>query len=267
MRASTATVLRQQPSLLGRNIEVTLPESLDLERWKIRASTKADDCISQALTVPLIPMERERKASTAATGIVAPPPQLVQVNCKPTESKKKTRKKVSNYPPERQYPPAPAYPARDTPAWTKPDTYTPPPKPKAEPAPRKSGFFWLGAKLKAEPRYLAQRHRSQLISNSKIINPGSKWKTNLGAESERGSTRHMNSNLLRCGKTSVRHKTRLPGSRCWSSTNTDPAKDEGSGKGASEQPKRQQQRPGKAGAKAVQNSSSLSRHWCWGWRR
>ncbi|KAF1365672.1 hypothetical protein EJ07DRAFT_170363 [Lizonia empirigonia] len=127
-----------------------------IERQKTRVSTEVNDRMPQVLTVPSIPIERERKPSTAAPGIAAPPPQMVQRDRKPTEVEKKPRRKAPNYPPERQYPPAPAYPVRETPAWTKPDTHTSPPQPKVEPVPKKRGIFGLGSKSKEEPKPVQQ---------------------------------------------------------------------------------------------------------------
>lgn len=140
------------PALVLQDVETTPPESPKVERQKIPFSPEVDERPPQVLTSPSSPIERERKASTGAPGIVAPPPQLVQRDRKPTEVEKKSRKKLPNYPPERQYPPAPAYPVRDTPGWTKPDTYTPPPKSTAEPAPKKRGFFGLGPKPREAPQ-------------------------------------------------------------------------------------------------------------------
>lgn len=150
-RAPTADLYQDPaPALVLRDVETTPPGSPKVERQKTRFSPEVDERAPQVLKSPSSPIERERKASTAALGIVAPPPQLVQRDRKPTEVEKKSRKKLPNYPPERQYPPAPAYPVRDTPGWTKPDTYTPPPKSRAEPAPKKRGFFGLGPKPREE---------------------------------------------------------------------------------------------------------------------
>lgn len=147
---------RPDASATVGTIEVPPSESPKLERQKTRVSTEMNDRLPQVLTVPSIPIERERKLSTAAPGIAAPPLQMVQRDRKPTEVEKKPRRKVPNYPPERQYPPAPAYPVRETPAWTIPDTHTPPPQPKVEPVPKKRGIFGLGSKPKEEPKPVQQ---------------------------------------------------------------------------------------------------------------
>jgi hypothetical protein len=126
-------------------------ESPKIERQETRFSPQSNELSPQDLTSATSSVERERKASTAAPGIAAPPPQLVQRDRKPTELEERPRKKMPNYPHERQYPPAPAYPMRDTPSWTKPDTYTPSRKPDAEPS-KKRGFFGLGPKPREEPQ-------------------------------------------------------------------------------------------------------------------
>lgn len=155
---SSASMVPEPPAstpeleIMDEVVELKASQLCGLERRKRRASSEVDNHVLPVVTVPAIPIERDRKFSNAAPGIMAPPPELVQRNGRPTEPKKKPHKKTPNYPPEKQYPPAPAYPARNTPAWTKPDTHTPPPRPKDEPAPKKRGFFRLGSKPKAEPR-------------------------------------------------------------------------------------------------------------------
>ena len=140
--------LVRQPTAMSRKPTV----SPKIGRQKTRFSPEVDEHLPPGLSSPSSPFGRDRKPSTAAPGIVAPPPQLIQRDRKPMEVERWPRKKTPNYPPEQQYPPAPAYPARDTPAWTKPDTYTPPRKPKPEPAPKKREFFGLGPKPRKEPQ-------------------------------------------------------------------------------------------------------------------
>jgi hypothetical protein len=151
-RAPTVASFQEPVPLVRRDAETTPAESPKIGRQKTRFFPEIEEHPSQSLTSPSSPVERDRKASTAAPSVVAPPPQRFQQDRKPTEMERKLRKKMPNYPPEQQYPPAPAYPVRDTPAWTKPDTYTPPPKPKPEPTPKKRGFFGLGPKPRDEPQ-------------------------------------------------------------------------------------------------------------------
>jgi hypothetical protein len=98
-----------------------------------------------------VPLERPRKPSSAP-GIVAPPVEDVLLSQRQATAPIKLDHKAvqrSMVPPDKQHPPAPAYPVRDTPSWAKPDTHTPPPKPKLEPQPKtreKKGWFGWGAK-------------------------------------------------------------------------------------------------------------------------
>ncbi|KAJ4343828.1 hypothetical protein N0V87_000111 [Didymella glomerata] len=149
-RAPTVASFQEPVPLVRRDAETTPAESPKIGRQKTRFFPELEEHPSQSLTSPSSPVERDRKASTAAPSVFAPRPQRFQQDRKPTEIERKLRKKMPNYPPEQQYPPAPAYPVRDTPAWTKPDTYTPPPKPKPEPTPKKRGFFGLGPKPRDE---------------------------------------------------------------------------------------------------------------------
>ncbi|RYO28084.1 hypothetical protein AA0111_g7015 [Alternaria arborescens] len=95
----------------------------------------------------------DRRRSSAAPGITAAPPEMISEQMKvgmQFRSPKQKPKKGTNYSPEQQYPPAPAYPLRETPSWTKPDTRTPPPKPKVESPPKKRGWLGLGPWPKEE---------------------------------------------------------------------------------------------------------------------
>ncbi|XPS93968.1 hypothetical protein M3J09_003294 [Ascochyta lentis] len=140
------------PPSVCRDAKAALHASSKLERRKICAFLDTNEHVPRVSTTPSISIARERKVSTAAPGIMAPPPQMIDILRKPTNTEKKPRKKMPNYPPERQYPPAPRYPVRETPAWTKPDTHTPPPRPKAEPTPKKRCFFALRPKPKNKPK-------------------------------------------------------------------------------------------------------------------
>ena len=155
-RAPTADLSRdpqdRAPLLVRREVEATPPEPPELERQTTRASPTVDDRVPSVLTVPSIPIEHEKKASTAASGIVAPPSWLIQPGHNHTEVEKKPRNKTPNYPSESRYPPAPAYSLRDTPAWTEPDAHTPSPEPKAEPVPKKRRSFEFRSILKEEPQ-------------------------------------------------------------------------------------------------------------------
>ena len=151
-RSPTALLSRDPeslaPPLVQRDVDAEPAESPVPERQNTRFDPKVDDRVPRILTVP---SERPRRVSVAP-GIEAPPPELVQRNLMPTGSEKKPRKKAPNYPPDQQHPVAPPYPSRVTPAWTKPDTYTPL-KPRVEPE-RKQKRRLLG--LVAKPRYDAQ---------------------------------------------------------------------------------------------------------------
>ncbi|ORY05284.1 hypothetical protein BCR34DRAFT_47861 [Clohesyomyces aquaticus] len=110
---------------------------------------------------PLAHKERRRKSS-AVPGLDLTLIEAVhEAGPKPSIPRTKPRKAVA-VPPEEQDPPAPAYPVRDTPAWIKPDTRTPLPKPPREPSPKakgKKGFFGWGGKSKEEPQAVARVER------------------------------------------------------------------------------------------------------------
>ncbi|KAF2867109.1 hypothetical protein BDV95DRAFT_647465 [Massariosphaeria phaeospora] len=117
-------------------------------KHEMNSVPEIDRVLPSVLTVPSIP--RERKMSSAP-GIMAPPVQAVSTlppekSLAPTTRPAK-RRKIVNFPPSQQDPPAPEYPVRDTPAWTKPDTHTPPPRPKAQTLPkpkkRRGIFKWV----------------------------------------------------------------------------------------------------------------------------
>lgn len=138
-------------NLIRRDAEITCSKSPKLERRRIRDSLEVEERPQEAAILPSSSIEHE-KTTTAAPGIVAPPLHLVQRSRKTTKIERRARMKMSNYPPELQYPPAPAYSVRDTPAWTKPDTYTPPPLPKPEPVSKKRRFLRISLKPKKKPR-------------------------------------------------------------------------------------------------------------------
>ncbi|KAF9699296.1 hypothetical protein EKO04_002771 [Ascochyta lentis] len=152
------------PPSVCRDAKAALHASSKLERRKTCAFLDTNEHVPRVSTTPSISIARERKVSTAAPGIMAPPPQMIDILRKPTNTEKKPRKKMPNYPPERQYPPAPRYPVRETPAWTKPDTHTPPPRPKAEPTPKKRCFFALRPKPKNKPKTI-QRLPSRITTD------------------------------------------------------------------------------------------------------
>lgn len=158
----------QAPTLARRDAETLHLELQKVKRQKTQLSSKVDEYHSEALKLPLSPIELEKKASTAAPGIVAPPPQLIQQDRKRTEATRRSRKKTFSYSTGRQFPPAPAYPVRDTPAWAKPDTQAPLQQPKAEPALKKRGFFgqcskWRG-KSKSTQRPVPESKHHELES-------------------------------------------------------------------------------------------------------
>lgn len=99
------------------------------------------------------PLTADRRRSSAAPGITAPPPKTIgegiEVGAQ-SKSPTKKPKQGANYPPELRYPPAPAYPLQKTPSWTKPDTRTPSPKVKTESPPKKGGWLNFGAKPEEE---------------------------------------------------------------------------------------------------------------------
>ncbi|CAN9176719.1 unnamed protein product [Alternaria alternata] len=103
--------------------------------------------------IPSEPGTADRRRSSAAPGITAPPPEMISEQMKvgmQSRGPKQKPKKGANYSPEQQYPPAPAYPSRETPSWTKPDTRTPSPKPKVESPPKKRRWLGLGPWPKEE---------------------------------------------------------------------------------------------------------------------
>ncbi|KAF1933963.1 uncharacterized protein M421DRAFT_415018 [Didymella exigua CBS 183.55] len=157
-RASTVDPSQKLvPIIVRRDASTHSPKSAKIERQTIRWSPESNGRPSQVLISSPSPVELERKASTAAPGIVVVPSQSVQRDRKRTKVRTKPHKKTPNYSPERQYPPAPAYPVRDTPAWTKPDTWAPPLKPEAEPAPKKRKFLALGTKRREKPGHESVR--------------------------------------------------------------------------------------------------------------
>ncbi|RYO61123.1 hypothetical protein AA0116_g6173 [Alternaria tenuissima] len=128
--------------------------------------------------VPSEPGTADRRRSSAAPGITAPPPEMISEQMKvemQSRSPNQKPKKGANYPPEQQYPPAPAYPLRETPSWTKPDTRTPSPKPKVESSPKKRGWLGLGPWPKEElleSEVESQSRRpSQPALNSSSVQP------------------------------------------------------------------------------------------------
>ncbi|CAN9282359.1 unnamed protein product [Alternaria alternata] len=128
--------------------------------------------------IPSEPGTADRRRSSAAPGITAPPPEMISGQMKvgmQSRSPKQKPKKGANYSPEQQYPPAPAYPLRETPSWTKPDTRTPSPKPKVESPPKKRGWLGLGPWPKnelLESEVESQsRQPSQPALNSSSVQP------------------------------------------------------------------------------------------------
>ncbi|CAN9267250.1 unnamed protein product [Alternaria alternata] len=128
--------------------------------------------------IPSEPGTADRRRSSAAPGITAPPPEIISEQMKvgmQSRSPKQKPSKGANYSPEQQYPPAPAYPLRETPSWTKPDTRTPSPKPKVESPPKKRGWLGLGSWPKEElleSEVESQSRRpSQPALNSSSVQP------------------------------------------------------------------------------------------------
>ncbi|KAH8623812.1 hypothetical protein IG631_21517 [Alternaria alternata] len=120
----------------------------------------------------------DRRRSSTAPGITAPPPEMISGQMKvgmQSRSPMQKPKKGVNYSPEQQYPPAPAYPLRETPSWTKPDTRTPSPKLKVESPPKKRGWLGLGPWPKEElleSEVESQSCRpSQPVLNSSSVQP------------------------------------------------------------------------------------------------
>ncbi|CBX94975.1 hypothetical protein IAQ61_008416 [Plenodomus lingam] len=150
-RAPTADLSRDPESfahsLARKEVETPVTEPPRTDRQRIRIDPQVDERVPRVLTVP---RERDRRRSSAAPGIVAPAPEGLPSPIKPTPPAHKS-KRVANYPPEHQYPPAPAYPHRETPSWTRPDTQTSPPKPRAEDQPRKRRFLGIRPKATGKP--------------------------------------------------------------------------------------------------------------------
>ncbi|RII23566.1 hypothetical protein CUC08_Gglean012389 [Alternaria sp. MG1] len=128
--------------------------------------------------IPSEPGTADRRRSSAAPGITAPPPEIISEQMKvgmQSRSPKQKPSKGANYSPEQQYPPAPAYPLCETPSWTKPDTRTPSPKPKVESPPKKRGWLGLGSWPKEElleSEVESQSRRpSQPALNSSSVQP------------------------------------------------------------------------------------------------
>ncbi|KAJ4358558.1 uncharacterized protein N0V89_003142 [Didymosphaeria variabile] len=157
-------ILDQESGRLDRPLTAELsrhPQSFEppLERVATAVPRKQRNTIPRVLAVSV---EKQRKPSSAAPGIFAPPTQYAPKKMTPTARKGKSKIPVYgvNLPPDQQRPPAPEYPVRDTPTWTKPDTHTPPPKPKEEPPTKsKPGFFRFGSKPKADPRPVSRVQR------------------------------------------------------------------------------------------------------------
>jgi hypothetical protein len=132
--------LSREPASLAPPLE---PENVDFKPPVTRMATEPEEQIHSP------PPDRERRQS-AAPGIVAPAEGAPQGETKPGVPRHKHRK-VASVPPDQQYPPVPAYPVRETPAWVRPDVYTPPPKPKPEVKPKeKRGVFGRGSKPRDE---------------------------------------------------------------------------------------------------------------------
>ncbi|KAH7078614.1 hypothetical protein FB567DRAFT_450553 [Paraphoma chrysanthemicola] len=147
---------RSPTALLSRDPESLAPPLVQDE--KTRFDPEVDDRVPRILTVP---SERPRRVSVAP-GIEVPPPELVQRNLMPTGSEKKGRKKLPNYPPDQQHPMAPPYPMRETPAWTRPDLQTPPPRSKIEPERKRRKLLGLVAK---------PRHEEPVVRSEEVQQP------------------------------------------------------------------------------------------------
>ena len=74
------------------------------------------------------PNQIPRRPSAAAPGIAAPSATTPLEPRNTLPRKPERHRKMVNYPPELQYPRPPALPVRQTPAWTRLDTQTPPPR-------------------------------------------------------------------------------------------------------------------------------------------
>jgi hypothetical protein len=94
---------------------------------------------------------------SSAPGVVAPSTRAVPGVGMPTAASSSGSRVQASVPPSNQYPPAPPYPERDTPEWTRPDSYTPPPKPKLILVPKsKAKDFFRWGKPKKEPLVLIE---------------------------------------------------------------------------------------------------------------
>lgn len=181
-RASTADLSRDPESLATpakeKIAEALLRTHAQLEHRKTRPLPEIDERVRRVMIVP--------KRSSAAPDITATPSELIPRDLKHALPFKKSKKAV-NYPPEQQYPSAPPYPLRDTPLWTKPDTYTTPVLPKTEPIPKKRGIFgWVSkpreqsrpiqsSVLKSEPevrRPLGHHHDRHPVEPFRYAAPG-----------------------------------------------------------------------------------------------
>ncbi|KAH5337558.1 hypothetical protein HBI39_064090 [Parastagonospora nodorum] len=157
---------RAPTALLSRD-----PESLGppLARSKTRFDPEIDDRVPRVLTIPRSQTARPRSVSVAP-GVEIAPPQPVEKDSKSSAPAKRRHKKVPNYPPEEQHPAAPAYPPRETPKWTRPDTQSPPPKPKVEPEPKKRRFLGWGTKPK-EQALPVQHHNPEPHRDRHFVPP------------------------------------------------------------------------------------------------
>jgi hypothetical protein len=147
------------PGISGRFLEIVPYES----HWPIEGASpfRLDKGARNTLDFPPSRSDRPRTVSVAP-GIEVPPPELVQGPTKPRGTATRPRKKLINYPPDQQHPVAPAYPIRETPSWTRPDIYTPPPKPKAKPKRKKQRF--LGWCQPSAARPTRKYHQRRLIN-------------------------------------------------------------------------------------------------------
>lgn len=132
------------------------PESNLPKHRKTRFDPEFSESTPRAPKTLSMEPERPRRVS-AAPGIDAPPPDMVQRGLKPTLTGRRHRVKDQHYSPDEQHPPAPAYPSRETPAWTKPDSHTSPVSSETELSERdERGCFGRGTKVKTEPESLEQ---------------------------------------------------------------------------------------------------------------
>jgi len=103
--------------------------------------------------VPNRPRERDSKRNRAAPGIVAPPPEMVQMSSElaipPTIPLKKP-KRLAGYPLEKQYPSTPSQPQQASPVCTTTDIQTSRPKSRSVSPIRKRRWFEWRAKSKEQ---------------------------------------------------------------------------------------------------------------------